>query len=80
MLIYLSSVLFFFFFKINFFKNFFQKSIKISNSLDPDQARQSLTADASAKFWKHFKGQCPEYWDFLFDQAPHNIHPNLDPN
>ena len=33
------------FFKINFFKNIFSNTIRVSNSLDPDQARQNVGPD-----------------------------------
>ena len=34
-----------FFFKINFSKNSFGNTIRVSNSLDPDQARHSVGPD-----------------------------------
>ena len=36
---------FYFFFKINFFKNFLGNAIKVSNSLDPDQDQHSVGPD-----------------------------------
>ena len=33
------------FFKINFFKKFFQDAIRVSNGLDPDQDRRSVGPD-----------------------------------
>ena len=35
----------FFFFKLNFSKNSFRNAIRVSNSLDPDQARQNVGPD-----------------------------------
>ena len=34
-----------FFFKINFFKKSFRTTIRVSNSLDPDQDRRSVGSD-----------------------------------
>ena len=37
------------FFKINFFKNSFRNTIRVSNGLDPDQDRQNVGPDLGPK-------------------------------
>ena len=37
------------FFKINFFKKYFRNTIRVSNKLDPDQARHSVGPDLGPK-------------------------------
>ena len=46
---FLSSVDFFF--KINFFKKSFKNTIRVSNSLDPDQARHVVRPDLGPKLF-----------------------------
>ena len=41
-----------FVFKINFFDKFFQNTIRVSNSLDPDQARHFVGRSGSKLFAK----------------------------
>ena len=37
------------FFQSQFFRNFFSNTMRVTNSLDPDQARQRLSADDTSK-------------------------------